>query len=103
VCSGAAETFSLSESTGCKPKGKHQARFNKKIGFHGILLKKNPVLTSNPKLYPFSLIWNSIHINGVVVKNNTELAFLCKKCGFGVVFYNNAIYMGAIPNWTKWI
>jgi hypothetical protein len=75
VCSGAAETFSLSESTGCKPKGKHQARFNKKIGFHGILLKKNPVLTSNPKLYSFSLIWNSIHINGVVVKNNTELAF----------------------------
>ncbi|WP_205428155.1 hypothetical protein, partial [Fibrobacter succinogenes] len=29
---------------------------------------------------------------------DVKLAFLCKNCGFGVVFYNNAIYMGTIPN-----
>jgi len=45
------------------------------------------------------MLWGVfLYSAGILAFNLEKGLFLCKNCEFGVVFYNNAIYMGSIPN-----
>ena len=59
--------------------------------------KKTPY--SVEKRTPHTLLWGVFIYTKRMPYFGVKLAFLCKNCGFGVVFYNNANCHTCIPIW----